>query len=149
MDHSSDPNSNRSIIVHFILTGCNTNMYGANCTWSCGNCRGKGQCHHINGSCLDGCDPGFQGDKCLQGISWKMQCLLKPIELSLILTWSWFKNRLCVVVCDFGYYGLQCLQECSTFCNRSRNCHHVTGFCIDGCKSGWQGNECVEGMHLI
>ena len=131
------------------LTECNMNMYGANCSLSCGNCRGKGQCHHVNGSCLEGCDSGFQGDTCLQGISFKIRYFLKPLEISLILTCSWFKCIAYVVVCDFGYYGLKCLQECSTFCKRSRNCHHVTGFCNDGCRSGWQGNECFEGMPFI
>ena len=62
------------VIVRLNLTECNANMYGANCSLSCGNCRGTDQCHHVNGSCLEGCDPGFQGDKCSQGIS-NEECL--------------------------------------------------------------------------
>lgn len=52
------------------------------------------------------------------------------------------------LVCEFGYYGLGCNQECSTFCKRSRDCHHVSGYCKDGCKSGWQGLDCLEGQYL-
>ena len=33
----------------------------------CGNCRDLSQCHYINGSCVNGCDPGFQGEKCNMG----------------------------------------------------------------------------------
>lgn len=47
--------------------------------------------------------------------------------------------------CDMGYYGIGCLQECSTFCKTSRDCHHVTGYCKEGCKTGWQGTNCLEG----
>lgn len=48
------------------------------------------------------------------------------------------------LVCDFGYYGFGCNQECSPFCVRSRDCHHVFGVCKEGCKSGWQGLDCLE-----
>ena len=52
----------------------------------------------------------------------------------------------CVLTwCDFGYYGFECRDQCSSFCNTSRDCDHVTGFCIDGCKSGRRGNDCLEG----
>ena len=33
----------------------------------CGNCLNGKQCHHINGSCLNGCDKGTYGDKCDKG----------------------------------------------------------------------------------
>ena len=25
----------------------------------------------------------------------------------------------------------------------------MTGFCNDGCKTGWQGNNCFEGMFFV
>ena len=53
------------------------------------------------------------------------------------------------VECDFGFYGIGCLQECGSFCKRSRDCHHITGFCTSGCKSGWQGSDCFEGMDIV
>lgn len=28
--------------------------------------------------------------------------------------------------------------------NVARDCNHVSGYCKDGCKSGWQGLDCLE-----
>lgn len=53
--------------------------------------------------------------------------------------------HLFVIDCDYGYYGMECREECSTFCKKSRDCHPVSGYCTDGCKSGWQGLDCLEG----
>lgn len=50
------------------------------------------------------------------------------------------------LACEFGYYGMGCNQECSTFCKKSRDCYPISGNCKDGCKSGWQGNDCLEGQ---
>lgn len=44
-------------------------MFGTNCSEKCGNCLNLDQCHHINGSCLDVCAPGFQGVTCTEGNS--------------------------------------------------------------------------------
>lgn len=43
-------------------------MYGENCSKSCGNCKNSQQCHHINGSCMNECEKGYQGLKCDKGI---------------------------------------------------------------------------------
>lgn len=56
------------------------------------------------------------------------------------------KKKIDFVVCEFGYYGAGCSQECSTFCKRTRDCHHVSGYCKEGCKSGWKGIDCLEGL---
>ena len=52
---------------HSIYVECDNNTFGVNCTGVCENCLGKEQCHYINGSCLNGCDAGFNGLKCDQG----------------------------------------------------------------------------------
>ena len=52
----------------FVLE-CNYGMFGTNCSEKCGNCLNLDQCHHINGSCLDDCAPGFQGVTCTEGNS--------------------------------------------------------------------------------
>lgn len=44
-------------------------MYGENCSKSCGNCKNSQQCHHIDGTCMNGCENGYQGSKCHKGIS--------------------------------------------------------------------------------
>lgn len=46
-------------------------MYGENCSKSCGNCKNSQQCHHISGSCMNGCEKGYQGLNCNKGISQK------------------------------------------------------------------------------
>ena len=51
---------------HF-FSECGNNTYGQGCIGLCGHCSENEQCHHINGSCLNGCDPGFNGLKCDQG----------------------------------------------------------------------------------
>lgn len=43
-------------------------MYGLECKQICGNCINKEQCHHVNGSCLNGCDNGFYGTRCDLGM---------------------------------------------------------------------------------
>ena len=53
------------ILPFFSESGNNT--FGQNCTGVCGHCSENEQCHHINGTCLNGCDPGFNGLKCDQG----------------------------------------------------------------------------------
>ena len=53
-------------ILPFFLE-CGNNTFGKGCTGVCGHCSENEQCHHINGSCLNGCDPGFRGLKCDQG----------------------------------------------------------------------------------
>uniref|UniRef100_A0A8W8P5Y6 Scavenger receptor class F member 2 n=1 Tax=Magallana gigas TaxID=29159 RepID=A0A8W8P5Y6_MAGGI len=50
----------------------------------------------------------------------------------------------CIEVCETGKYGIDCQQRCSAFCHTSGICHHITGACKDGCKSGWKGAECLE-----
>ena len=54
--------------MKIIISECVNNTYGLDCTETCGNCLGSMPCHHINGSCVYGCAPGFTGDKCAQGI---------------------------------------------------------------------------------
>jgi hypothetical protein len=46
---------------------CDGKKYGAGCQDNCGDCLDYKQCHHINGSCLDGCDIGYVGDFCKTG----------------------------------------------------------------------------------
>ena len=48
---------------------CDDRMYGVNCSEECGACVQDEGCHHINGSCLNGCDKGYHGQKCDKGNS--------------------------------------------------------------------------------
>lgn len=51
----------------FYGKACEEGMYGVNCSTPCGHCLDSDQCHHINGTCISGCDSGYQGIKCLKG----------------------------------------------------------------------------------
>ena len=46
---------------------CDDGMYGVNCSKTCGACEDNEACHHINGSCLTGCDRGYYGQRCEKG----------------------------------------------------------------------------------
>ncbi|XP_078328924.1 uncharacterized protein LOC111115260 isoform X3 [Crassostrea virginica] len=43
---------------------CDNEMFGQDCNERCGECVGKKQCHHVNGSCFNGCKPGYKGIMC-------------------------------------------------------------------------------------
>lgn len=43
---------------------CDKGSFGTRCGEKCGRCRDFHQCFHIDGACLTGCDPGFEGDLC-------------------------------------------------------------------------------------
>lgn len=39
-------------------------MYGHECNETCGHCDDLHRCSPINGTCLSGCDAGYQGEFC-------------------------------------------------------------------------------------
>lgn len=56
-----------SVQMNILILECTNNKYGDGCQTNCGHCLNMSQCHHINGTCFDGCDPGYEGQKCNQG----------------------------------------------------------------------------------
>ena len=50
-----------------IFIVCDNGSFGQDCNERCGECLGKEQCHHVNGSCINGCKPGFHGIMCTKG----------------------------------------------------------------------------------
>ena len=55
----------------FIVTflECSFGKFGHHCKETCGKCLRGEKCHHINGTCMNGCDPGYYGTFCTKGIS--------------------------------------------------------------------------------
>ena len=51
-----------SLYIH--LLACNQGTYGRDCNKTCGHCLQQTDCHHINGTCLTGCKPGYFGELC-------------------------------------------------------------------------------------
>lgn len=64
-----------------MILACNNGTYGDNCSKTCGKCRHAGQCNHVNGTCNNGCESGYQGDKCDAGECLVNFYLLRPQHL--------------------------------------------------------------------
>lgn len=47
-----------------IVLACENGLYGVDCRESCGHCHDVNQCSNINGTCLAGCDAGYEGVLC-------------------------------------------------------------------------------------
>ena len=46
---------------------CMSDFYGENCSRNCGHCLDNKTCHHINGRCEQGCNPGYVAPFCNEG----------------------------------------------------------------------------------
>lgn len=56
------------LISKMLLTGCPVGLYGSGCSDICSaNCRTQ-PCEPAVGMCLGGCQPGFTGDRCTEGL---------------------------------------------------------------------------------
>ena len=55
-------------------------MFGQDCNERCGECLGKEQCHHVNGSCINGCKPGYKGTMCTTGSQSLLICMFVVIS---------------------------------------------------------------------
>ena len=47
-----------------IYIECEDGFFGSDCTSVCGHCLNANQCHLSNGTCLNGCSPGYIGTQC-------------------------------------------------------------------------------------
>lgn len=43
---------------------CQNGTYGQDCRDTCGFCLNDEDCSTVNGTCVQGCLPGYTGDKC-------------------------------------------------------------------------------------
>lgn len=48
------------------LVDCTDGLFGDMCQNKCGQCSNLSQCHHIDGTCLGGCQPGYISEFCNQ-----------------------------------------------------------------------------------
>nr|XP_022294925.1 platelet endothelial aggregation receptor 1-like [Crassostrea virginica] len=55
-----------------------------------------------------------------------------------------YKGEMCDLECPFGFYGHDCLENCSANCGVSRLCDRKTGNCMQACQTGWKGNRCIR-----
>ncbi|XP_059168901.1 receptor-type tyrosine-protein phosphatase alpha-like [Physella acuta] len=101
-------------------TPCRNQTYGIDCRDKCSeNCAGAGDCLGYNGTCVDGCQPGYMGDlcntSCPSGYYGKncmstcsKWCIVNETEL-----WCNKTDGLCLMGCRKGY--TQTDRECSLF----------------------------------
>lgn len=61
------------ITTGFILKECSGGMFGEGCSSQCGLCALDLQCHHKNGTCFNGCEPGYASQFCNQS-KWVTHC---------------------------------------------------------------------------
>lgn len=47
-----------------------------------------------------------------------------------------------LTACPHGYFGLDCLHKCNTYCSGNGSCSRFTGVCDEGCKDEWMGSKC-------
>ena len=150
------------LMKHFILKGCDTTHYGADCSFECSvNCIHQ-NCNNITGSCTHGCKTGYYGDFCNNICSGCLEgCRRDSGECEGACPVGKFGthcektcNKTCeggctktsgvCTSCMDGWYGETCDEICSAGC--SLRCDQVDGKCT--CKPGWEGYDC-RGMEIV
>ena len=53
-----------SCFFFYLLKACENGTYGLECMEMCGHCSNSSVCNNVNGTCLDGCDPGYTEHLC-------------------------------------------------------------------------------------
>ena len=119
---------------------CGDRKFGQGCMEPCGHCVAMKQCHHVNGSCLNGCDRGYQGIECTEGctftnlIKCSGGCTSPPTHSHTkssapkvyISTYTFYP----FAECNWGYHGYNCNETCQSRCSTGNgSCNAVTGLC--------------------
>ena len=83
-----------------IYIACESGTFGRECRELCGKCKGNYTCHHINGTCTEGCIPGYIGLQCDQGtFLWLKKWVHFKLMFSLTMSDAWFfctLNHCCI-----------------------------------------------------
>nr|XP_034318918.1 receptor-type tyrosine-protein phosphatase alpha isoform X1 [Crassostrea gigas] len=144
---------------------CKKGTFGNKCIKKCGKCLNITQCHQKNGTCLNGCKPGYQGRRC------KRNCILNTYGMNCSMKCGRCKQKqdcnhitgICKKGCKKGFQGDKCNKECdlNTFgkkctsncghCVNNETCNHIDGKCMNGCANGFQrpkcNTECPDGKY--
>ncbi|XP_053397353.1 protein draper-like [Mercenaria mercenaria] len=121
---------------------CKGDFYTETCTHPCSlHCSAfpdSPRCNIDNGTCLNGCDKGYWGDKC------DNRCYEGCNSGS-----CYQPNGFCDL-CNRTHYGNSCQSKCSEHCvdndASSTICYKTNGTCVGGCKDGYGGNTCEDEM---
>lgn len=56
-----------------------------------------------------------------------------------------FQRVTCITIgCDNNVYGPACKRSSGNCLNR-KDCYHINGSCLSGCKAGYKGEKCMDG----
>nr|XP_022291075.1 uncharacterized protein LOC111102569 isoform X2 [Crassostrea virginica] len=136
---------------------CPKGTYGANCNNTCGHCLGQGRCQLTNGTCLNGCEPGYIGNLCetrcengTYGENCNKMCghcidgeFCDHTNGSCLNGCNpGYVGDVCKTSCDNGTYGERCNNTCG-HCHGNDFCSHINGTCLAGCDAGFVGELCV------
>ena len=72
---------------------CAKGYYGDGCSEVCGHCVDQNDCHHINGTCFNGCKEGYMGNLCKTGMYAEYVFLSAGCLSSLILDGSLWQKK--------------------------------------------------------
>ncbi|XP_052776645.1 multiple epidermal growth factor-like domains protein 10 [Mya arenaria] len=98
-----------------------------NCMSCNRNCK-NGKCNSETGSCIDGCEEMFWGDKC--DIPCDLNCETCKQD-----------SGICDACANTTFHGVYCNKTCSSSCFE-RKCERGTGHCFNGCSGDFFGNSC-------
>ncbi|KAK3755526.1 hypothetical protein RRG08_063602, partial [Elysia crispata] len=136
-------------------TVCSAGMFGVDCQENCDlHCSGvNNDCHHVTGSCLVSCDPGYKpfpqcsqecesgtyGEDC--GYTCSTRCLHNECDhVTGVCKQCGPGNTgiLCDEECPVGFHGPGCSIPCNQFCAGTHNeCDPVDGSCETACDAGY------------
>lgn len=141
---------------------CHTGFYGKNCTEKCSvNCLFGSACDRFTGECTLGCQQGWTGSNCNQhafqvcdngyfGAECNRKCghCLQTDHCNHVNgsclngCLHGYKGDYCNETCPPGFFGLDCINRCDSYCSGNGSCDPVLGICTEGCKRGWNGLIC-------
>ncbi|XP_060558050.1 multiple epidermal growth factor-like domains protein 10 [Ruditapes philippinarum] len=119
-------------------TECIPGYFTDKCTTPCGKGCLNNTCSHYSGECTckstnfiegrcDACSSTMYGDECNNTCPRNCGACISDTE--------------CIWCKDTAYYGSYCQYRCSVGCV-DEICNKGTGYCIKGCKSGFNGYKC-------
>lgn len=143
------------ITLDVICIECETGYYSKQegcqlCPSSCSSCTSETFCTscrkgHFDQSCSTQCSANCSNTQCDNKSDHCINCESFPPN-----------KRVCIVcpencdacesasvclACNVGFKGETCQQECSN-CKPNTRCRKSNGYCFDGCKDGFSGNDC-------
>ena len=115
----------------FTYTECDIGTFGRGCREICVQCKENTTCHHINGTCMEGCNPGFIGLQCDQGTFFWLKKRVHFIFFRRKMFSLTISDTKCF--CTLKHYCINCGQTCPS---NYKGCNRFNGVCdITNCSN--------------